>query len=185
MKTDGFPSAIPTFYSGTQFKSRLEAQCAVLFDKIGWKWEYEKFSLMLPGGISFIPDFYIPETGLLVECRGYSTDHGNRQLECLSGLIQKARYGPVRVPELALPGGNEIYEFFIIGPGSDLSVCNRNREPLTYAVFVYCQCGGWNLLGGPFCYECLKKARYESSFALTIRDGKLLINGVLLEEASI
>lgn len=185
-KTDDFPAAIPTFYSGTQFKSRLEAQCAVLFDKLKWRWEYEKFSLMLPGGISFIPDFYIPELGRLVECRGYSTDHGNRQLNSLSGLIQNAKFGAGRVPELALPGGDEIWDFLSIGPGNTISITARDSDPLFYAVFGFCKCRSWNLLKDTeWCEAHCGKPLYESSFALTIRDGKLLINGVLLEEASI
>jgi hypothetical protein len=56
---DNSITAIPTFYSGAQFKSRMEAQCACLFDKLGWEWEYEPWSLMLPSGLSYTPDFWI------------------------------------------------------------------------------------------------------------------------------
>lgn len=47
-------SAIPTMYSGVQFRSRLEAKWAAFFDIVGWQWEYEPFDL---GG--WIPDFYV------------------------------------------------------------------------------------------------------------------------------
>lgn len=37
--------AIPTLYSGTLFRSRLEARWAAFFDLAGWQWDYEPFDL--------------------------------------------------------------------------------------------------------------------------------------------
>lgn len=53
---------IPTLYAGTQFRSRLEARWAALFDLLGWPWEYEPIDL--PG---WIPDFRIGDSNLLVD----------------------------------------------------------------------------------------------------------------------
>jgi len=47
-------SAIPTKYRGIQFRSRLEAKWACVFDSLGWKWEYEPIDLN-----GWIPDFII------------------------------------------------------------------------------------------------------------------------------
>lgn len=47
-------TAIPTLYGETTFRSRFEAQCAFLLDTLGWKWEYEGFSLMLPNGVMYV-----------------------------------------------------------------------------------------------------------------------------------
>lgn len=47
-------TGIPTMYNGVQFRSRLEAKWAALFDLVGWKWEYEPYDL--PG---WIPDFVL------------------------------------------------------------------------------------------------------------------------------
>ena len=55
-------SAIRTLYAGTWFRSRLEARCAAMFDKLGWPWDYEPVDL--PG---YIPDFKVGR--LLVECK--------------------------------------------------------------------------------------------------------------------
>jgi len=45
---------IPTFYNGTQFRSRLEARWAAFFDLAGWRWEYEP-----PEEGGWIPDFLL------------------------------------------------------------------------------------------------------------------------------
>lgn len=47
-------AAIPTTYKGIEFRSRLEAKWAVMFDQLGWTWEYEPIDLH-----GYIPDFYI------------------------------------------------------------------------------------------------------------------------------
>jgi hypothetical protein len=45
---------IPTAYKGINFRSRLEAKYAVMFDELGWRWEYEPIDLK-----GWIPDFVI------------------------------------------------------------------------------------------------------------------------------
>lgn len=46
--------AIPTMYAGVQFRSRLEARWAAMFDLLQWKWEYEPIDLD-----GYIPDFVL------------------------------------------------------------------------------------------------------------------------------
>jgi hypothetical protein len=58
-------AAIPTFYNGTQFRSRLEARWAAFFDLVGWQWEYEPFDLG-----AWSPDFLLKgEYPTLVEIK--------------------------------------------------------------------------------------------------------------------
>ena len=47
-------TAIPTTYKGIEFRSRLEAKWAIMFDQFGWSWEYEPIDL-----IGYIPDFVL------------------------------------------------------------------------------------------------------------------------------
>jgi hypothetical protein len=47
-------SAIPTEYAGVNFRSRLEAKWAAMFDLLEWEWEYEPFDLD-----GYIPDFVL------------------------------------------------------------------------------------------------------------------------------
>jgi hypothetical protein len=46
--------AIPTTYKGVNFRSRLEAKWACMFDQLGWDWSYEAIDLK-----GWIPDFVI------------------------------------------------------------------------------------------------------------------------------
>lgn len=60
--------SIPTTgINGIRFRSRIEAQWAEMFTKLGWDWEYEPIDLN-----GYIPDFIIkfPNKHLLVEVKG-------------------------------------------------------------------------------------------------------------------
>lgn len=51
--------AIPTFYNGTQYRSRLEARWAAFFDLVGWRYDYEPQDLN-----GWIPDFALRGQGI-------------------------------------------------------------------------------------------------------------------------
>lgn len=72
--------AIPTEYAGIQFRSRHEADLAKYFDDCNLGWEYEKRSFLLPSGIHYMPDFYLPAVHLWVEARGYHTPKADSQI---------------------------------------------------------------------------------------------------------
>lgn len=52
--------AIETAYKGYRFRSRLEARWAVFFDALGIEWQYEPEGFELPGGLRYLPDFFLP-----------------------------------------------------------------------------------------------------------------------------
>ena len=54
--------SVPTDYNGLHFRSRLEAQWAVFFDKLTIKYQYEPKPYQLSTGW-YLPDFYLPEFG--------------------------------------------------------------------------------------------------------------------------
>ncbi len=57
-------AAIPTKYSGVQFRSRLEARWAAFFDLLGWTWAYEPIDLD-----GYIPDFILTADRRLIEVK--------------------------------------------------------------------------------------------------------------------
>jgi hypothetical protein len=59
-----------TKYNGYNFRSRTEARFAVLFDSIGWRYEYEPEKFELPNGVTYIPDFYLPDFKQWFEIKG-------------------------------------------------------------------------------------------------------------------
>ena len=67
--------AIETKYAGCRFRSRTEARWAVVFDRLGYKWQYEPEGFEGVGWgdeprIRYLPDFYLPEFGTWVEVKG-------------------------------------------------------------------------------------------------------------------
>ena len=56
-------TSTPRIYEGIAFRSTLEASWAIMFDKLGWSWDYEPFRFD-----GWIPDFIIQEE-ILVEVK--------------------------------------------------------------------------------------------------------------------
>jgi hypothetical protein len=63
-------TGIPTVYDGRQYRSRLEAKWACMFDLLAWKFEYEPFDLS-----GWIPDFLLigKRQNVLVEIKPVTT----------------------------------------------------------------------------------------------------------------
>ncbi len=59
----------------------MEARTAYVFDQLELKWEYEPESFMLKNGISYIPDFYLPEIDTWVEVKGVMLEKDKKQIE--------------------------------------------------------------------------------------------------------
>ena len=83
-----FTRSIKTEYGGIEYKSRLEADIAWIIKRMKYEFEYEPINFLLPSGIHYWPDFYIPDIHLWIEGRGYQTDKGQKQIEEFSGLIK-------------------------------------------------------------------------------------------------
>lgn len=188
-----FPStditAIPTIYKGINLKSRMEAQCAVLFDKLGWHWKYEPFSFMLPSGIAYTPDFWSFDARSIIECRGYETDRSVRQLDDFVSLIETR--GGLPVAEL----GGTVNSFLIIGPEDvrlytsfdlrwkEQAASSRRAYLCQPGIIFRCECG-WQLGNYAFwCPDCEKRAL--SAIALTVKQGKIFGNGRLVEDLEV
>lgn len=61
---------VPMVYQGTRFRSTLEADWACTFDAWGIAWQYEPETVLLPSGVAYLPDFYLPEQGMWAEVKG-------------------------------------------------------------------------------------------------------------------
>jgi hypothetical protein len=79
--------SIETTYNGKEYKSRLEANIAMIITRIGYAYEYEPISFLLPSGTHYWPDFYVPSIHLWIEGRGYETEKGQQQIDEFSKLI--------------------------------------------------------------------------------------------------
>ena len=52
---------IETEFNGDRFRSKLEAQWAVVFNDLGIRYEYEPDGFELEDGTRYLPDFYFPD----------------------------------------------------------------------------------------------------------------------------
>lgn len=71
------PRAIETRYNGFRFRSRLEARWAVFFDALGIRYEYEREGYELPGGVRYLPDFWLPQQECFIEIKGWQIAEGD------------------------------------------------------------------------------------------------------------
>ena len=60
---------IETEYNGYLFRSKLEAQWAVVFDSLGIRYEYEPEGFELENGTRYLPDFYFPDEDVYGEVK--------------------------------------------------------------------------------------------------------------------
>lgn len=97
--------AIETKYAGCLFRSRLEARWAVVFDRLGIRWEYEPEGFELDD-TRYLPDFRLPGMGgLFVEVKSSLENPSDFQkpallaaqgeaVVVLAGIPEPGKYGP-------------------------------------------------------------------------------------------
>jgi len=99
-------TAIPTTYRGIEFRSRLEAKWASVFDQLGWKYEYEPIDLH-----GYIPDFVLqwPQP-VIVEIKPAMTI---RELDAAKEKIERSGWNH----DAMILGGTtfELYDMPVIG----------------------------------------------------------------------
>ncbi len=82
-------NAIATEFKGVKYKSRIEADMAWALDRLGHQFKYEPKSFLLPSGIHYMPDFWVPDIKLWVEVRGYNTQKGESQIQEFGKMIME------------------------------------------------------------------------------------------------
>lgn len=88
--------AIPTEYNGQKYRSRLEADVAMLLAKLGIAFEYEPTSFLMPNGQHYRPDF---RWGMgtsrvqYLETRGYTKPSSDAQLEAFALMVIRGQLG--------------------------------------------------------------------------------------------
>jgi hypothetical protein len=72
------------------FAHPVEAELAALLEEHGIRWEYEPHRFEIEGG-EFVPDFYLPDVGVYVEC---TVGNGRRlQRKRRKAKLARERYG--------------------------------------------------------------------------------------------
>jgi hypothetical protein len=175
-KNADHPVAIPTTFKGIEFKSRLEAQTAFLFETFGIPWQYEPKSLMLPNGICYTPDFWLGRQRTFFECRGYENETSEKQIECFGESVQ-AEGGYTITPP-----GILVQTFIVLYGTGDTRVYQRWQEYCENGILLSwcCLCKHWYLGGfdqGACLPCCTNQNASQIVLALTASKGKLFLNG--------
>lgn len=91
---------IPTRYNGYNFRSRLEARWAVVFDRLRIPYEYEAQGFKTEHGY-YLPDFYLPTLNRLVEIKPQA--HTNTELQ--HAILKSMRQlFSLRLPAMLIEG---------------------------------------------------------------------------------
>lgn len=135
--------AIATRFAGVVFRSRLEANAALLLTSIGIRWQYERTSFLLNTGDHFAPDFQGEQLGLWFETRGYLDPAGDRQIRGFASMIHEGRLGSD--------------DFLVVGPGEARFFESHDRgfSADSPAMLARClECGGHYFMGESGDYTC-------------------------------
>lgn len=73
--------AIPSWYAGITFRSKLEADWAATLDEWHVPWAYEPETITLPSGANYIPDFWLPDHGIWLEVKGTGVPRIEKAIE--------------------------------------------------------------------------------------------------------
>lgn len=124
---------IVTRWRYRQYRSRLEARWACMFDLLGWKYEYEPYDLN-----GWIPDFMIlGDTEILVDIKPY-TSFREWQEEQLAKIIDSIKGTEKYGKEILLLGSTifETAECFghpAIGWLGEFNRCSESEEAFKYS----------------------------------------------------
>jgi hypothetical protein len=93
-------TALPSLYSGIQFRSRMEARWAVFMDAIGVHWLYEPEGYDLDG-LRYLPDFYLPTVDAFLEVKNpLAVDRDAKKCHSLAMATGKSVYLTTNPPQL-------------------------------------------------------------------------------------
>lgn len=112
--------SVPTRYRDIQFRSKLEADWAEYFDFEQIRWSYEPEAFALPNGANYLPDFYLDDLQIYVECRGTL----QRSLRKPAYFVKTAKVGLL----IALPQGRFLLAGLYDGETGEYS--SRFIDPL-------------------------------------------------------
>lgn len=76
--------AIPTWYGGIRFRSKLEAQWAKFLDYHNVPWVYEPDGYEFEDGTRYLPDFWLPDSHQWFEVKGVMTDKDMHKCDMLA-----------------------------------------------------------------------------------------------------
>ena len=158
--------AIRTYYNGILFRSKLEAQWAKFFDKIGIKWIYEPEGYTFADGTQYLPDFYLPESDAYFEVKGIMNDKDMHKIEMLIKESSKAVI--IGEPDGSFTACNRWWDE-MYNPDGTLSDIKFSLTSKDSSLLNDCpECHKKGFLGNEGSYECPCCGAYDGDHLLNL-----------------
>lgn len=152
--------SIPTRYNGTLYRSKLEADWARTFDKLGVQVKYEHEGHYF-GEVFYLPDFYLPATGQFVEVKPTLGKIEWRKVYALCTYAPRGRYEmPSMAPasDTEYTPGDDYSPYAICLPKGEFKVMSRGGGYVHESGLYQCAiCRNWWFLdttGSWRCHAC-------------------------------
>lgn len=152
--------AIPTQYGGVQFRSRLEAKWASMFDRAGWRWSYEPEDFD-----GYIPDFALWfRTPILVEVKPLRWDESDEDAAILDAARTKIAGSGIKGEVIAL-GTRILTEHGAhprLGMLMEIDAHTDEVTPWGWAFAFRCEhCGDPSFASEDNSWHCRRKGCYD------------------------
>lgn len=150
------PLASPRYHDGVRFDSRLEAAHAD-WHRIVWQYKPETFTL---GGVTYEPDFWLPEIRTLLEIKGVFRNQ--RDYKALTFARAAARDGIMMVVGQSPAGSN----FRIVHPTpQEVARGLTGQSCFDRGVFFgkCAECGRWQYVEANLDWDCRACGFYDKA----------------------
>jgi len=147
--------AIPTWYKGIQYRSKLEAEWAKFFDYLGIPYLYEsEGGYELSDGTKYCPDFYLPDSKQWVEVKGIMTQTDEHKIEQFCKDTEQDIV-------VALPDGEfYMYDMRFYGKNSDKPALSKYSKGETF-INRCVVCGKHSFMNSIGSYNCQICGAYD------------------------
>lgn len=142
--------AIPTYYSGIKFRSRLEASYAMAFDEFKIRWAYEPEGYNIDK-TNYLPDFWMPDIKTFFEVKGPMIPGLSKAKKLYAYFNRYQEDGLWWNPEYMVAWGDELGRMRSIADGDTVLVglCGVCGEHWLYSSGGYYACRAcWFYDGG-------------------------------------
>lgn len=144
------PQAQRDWYNGIEFRSKLESKTAQAFDNIGIRYKYEPDGYKLSNGMWYKPDFYLPDCGQFVECKGKMSATDSAKIV---GLVEDTG-----IPVIALSYDNAMMVTRAFNdPASEITTYSGDEVGIAWCT----KCGKPRFFAWPDTYRCSHCGAYD------------------------
>lgn len=151
--------AIPTTYAGIQFRSKLEANTAQLFDTVNLRWQYEVEGYDL-SGTWYLPDLWLPDIRFFVEVKGILDSKSEKKVILLAEACEPEGIRVVMLRDLRM----RLADNYLTIVGDWVTPYGIEYDGAFMARCPHCNEVSWLQRGTTTCLRCTHNVRAAYQF---------------------